>query len=378
MAALGGAHAQQQRTANARPRVAVIMNVYFPNSHADVFVGRLLEGYRLNGKSYRPRVETKSFYVDQFPVNDMAREQAEEYGVAIYPDVASALRLGGSKLAVDGVAIVGEHGNYPRTPRGNVMYPRWQRFNEVTTLFQQEGKVLPVFHDKYFAYDWDDATKLYQRVKEMKIPLFSGSSLPLTWRKPALEFEQGVELNEVMALSFSDLEEHGYHAVALLQTMAEKRRGGESGVASIRCVEGEEVWKLGRQGEWSQELLDAALSRRINGGYGKEAKNPQAILVRYRDGLKASILNLDGLTRDYIFAAKLKNGTVQSSCFYIQLWVHNHWSFMVRAFEDVVLTKKTPHPIERNYLSTGITLFGLESRLQGQKWLDTPQLAIRY
>jgi len=51
---------------------------------------------------------------------------------------------------------------------------------------------------------------------------------------------------------------------------------------------------------------------------------------------------------------------------------------MVRAFEDVVLTKKTAMPIERTLLSTGITLFGLESRVQEQKWLDTPQLAISY
>jgi hypothetical protein len=102
-----------------RPRVAVILNVYFPNSHADVFVGRLLEGYRLNGVSHRPRLQASSFYVDQFPVNDMAREQAEEYGAVVYPDVASALRLGGSKLAVDGIAYVGEHGDYPRTARGS-------------------------------------------------------------------------------------------------------------------------------------------------------------------------------------------------------------------------------------------------------------------
>ncbi len=361
-----------------RPRVAVIMNVYFPNSHADVFVGRLLEGYRLNGESHRPRVKAASFYVDQFPTNDMAREQAEEYGVTIYPDTASALRLGGAKLAVDGVAIVGEHGDYPRTPRGNVMYPRAKRFDEVTSVFRQDGRVVPLFHDKYFAYDWDDSTRMYQRIREMKIPLFCGSSLPLTWRRPALEFPSGIALNEVMAVSFSDLEEHGYHAVELMQAMAERRAGGETGVASIRCVEGDEVWRLGRQGEWSQDLLDAALARRINKGYGKECGNPQAILIRYRDGLKASVLNLDGMTRDYLFAARGKDLKVHSSCFYIQLYVHNHWSFMVRNFENVVLTGKSPNPIERTYLSTGITLFGLESRLQGQKWLDTPQLAIRY
>jgi len=275
-----------------RPRVAVILNVYFPNSHADVFVGRLLEGYRLNGVSHRPRLKTASFYVDQFPNNDMAREQADEYGVTIYPDVASALRLGGSKLAVDGVAIIGEHGQYPRTRRGNVMYPRAKRFDEVTKVFAEDGRVVPLFHDKYFAYEWEDARRMYDKIGQMRIPLFCGSSLPWTWRRPPLEFPRGIELDEVMAVSFSDIEEHGYHAVELLQAMAERRKGGETGVESIRCVEGEAVWKMG----WPRDLLDAALTRRVNKGYGNECKNPQAIQIRYRDGLKASILNLNGMT----------------------------------------------------------------------------------
>ncbi|MEP7365719.1 MAG: hypothetical protein ABI972_20900 [Acidobacteriota bacterium] len=358
----------------SHPRVAVILNVYFPNSHADVFVGRLLEGYRLNGVSHRPRLKTEAFYVDQFPVNDMAREQAQEYGVTIYPDVASALRLGDSKLAVDAVAIVGEHGQYPRTRRGNVMYPRAKRFDEVTQVFAQDGRVVPLFHDKYFAYEWEDALRMYDKIRQMRIPLFCGSSLPWTWRRPPLEFPRGFELDEVMAVSFSDLEEHGYHAVELLQAMAERRKGGETGIEAIRCVEGEAVWKMG----WSQDLLNAALTRRINKGYGYEWRNPQAIQIRYRDGLKASILNLNGMTMDYLFAARDKAGRIHSSCFYIQLYVHNHWSFMVRAFEDVVLTKKTAMPLERTLLSNGIMLFGLESRVQEHKWLDTPELAISY
>jgi len=357
-----------------RPKVAVVMNVYFPNSHADVFVGRLLEGYRLNQESHRPRVQAVSFYVDQFPVNDMAREQAAEYAVTIYPDVAGALRRGTGKLAVDGVAIVGEHGDYPKNARGNFTYPRFRRFEEVTRVMREDGRVVPLFFDKYFAYDWEDARRIYERVLEMKIPLFSGSSLPLTWRRPALEFARGIELEEVLAVSFSDLEEHAYHAIEMLQAMVERRRGGEVGVASIRCVEGDEVWKL----DWSKDLLQEALLRRVNPGYGKESRNPQAIQIRYKDGLRATILNLDGMTRDYLFAARERNGKTHSSCFYIQLYNHNHWSFMVRAFEDLVLTKKTPHPIERNLLTTGLLIFALESRLQGGKWLDTPQLGISY
>jgi len=104
--------------------VACVLNVWFPNSHADVFVSRLLDGYRLNHAWQAPRLDVAAFYVDQFPANDMAREEAEERGIPIFASVAEALRLGGNKLAVDTAAVIGEHGEYPRTARGNVMYPR--------------------------------------------------------------------------------------------------------------------------------------------------------------------------------------------------------------------------------------------------------------
>ena len=363
----------------SRPRVACILNTYFPNSHADVFMGRLLEGYRLNGKSYRPRLDVASFYVDQFPVNDMAREQAAEYGVTIYKSIPEALRLGGSRIAVDGVAIIGEHGNYPRTPRGNFMYPRWKHFDQVTTVMKEDGRFLPLFSDKYFAYEWDDAMKMFNRVRQMQIPFMAGSTLPLTWRRPPLEFPRGIELDEVLVVSFSDLEEHAYHGVELMQAMAERRRGGETGVSQIRYVRGKSLAELEKEGGWSRNLLDAALSRRVNPAPNRLDEPAEAFLIRYRDGLKAAVLNLNGMTRDYLFAARERGrAELHASCFYIQLWVHNHWGFMVRNFEDLVLTRKAPNPVERTLLATGITLFGLESRLKGGAWLSTPELGIRY
>ncbi len=342
-------------------------------------MGRLLSCYRLNGKTYQPRVDVASFYVDQFPVNDMAREQAEEYKIPIYSSVPEALRLGGRGLAVDGIAVIGEHGNYSRTPRGNFMYPRWRYFEQITSVFREDGRVAPLYNDKYLAYEWTDARRMYDRIREMKIPFMGGSTLPLTWRRPPLEFPRGVELEEVLAVSCADLEEHAYHGIALMQAMAERRKGGETGVESARCIENEEVWKSGERGEWSQELLQAALTRRIN-PVNEDRKAPaQAIQVRYKDGLKGTILNLNGLTRDYLFAARVKGqAEPYSSCFYIELYNHNHWSFMVRNFEELVLTGKEPNPIERILMSTGILLFGLESRLKGHEWLATPQLDIHY
>jgi hypothetical protein len=362
-----------------RPRVAAILNAYYPDSHADVFLGRLLGGYRLNGKTHQPRVDVISFYVDQFPMKDMAREQAEEYGIRIYPTVAEALRLGGKRLAVDAVAIIGEHGMYPRTPRGNFQYPRWRYFEQVSRVFREDAQVVPVYNDKYFAYEWSDARRMYDTVREMHIPFMAGSTVPLTWRRPALEFPRGVRLTEALAVSYSDLEEHAYHAIELLQAMVERRSGGETGIESVRCVEGPEVWAMADRGEWSRKLLDAALATRVNKVEEDRTIPPQAILVKYRDGLKATILNLNGLTRDYLFAAQeIGRAEPHACCAYIQLYNHNHWSFMVRNFEDLVLTGTQPNPVERTLLATGITLFGLESRLRDHQWLPTPELAVRY
>jgi hypothetical protein len=105
---------------------------------------------------------------------------------------------------------------------------------------------------------------------------------------------------------------------------------------------------------------------------------PEAFEVRYRDGLRAVIVNLTAKTRDYLVAGRLKGGEIQSTCFYISLHVHSHWGFMVKAFEDLALTRKPSAPLERTLLANGMLLAGLESRRQGGKWLETPELRIAY
>ena len=345
------------------------MNAWFPNAHADVFVSRLLDGYRLNHAWHEPRLEVASFYVDQFPANDMAREQADEHGVRIYPTVAEALRLGGPKIAVDGVAIIGEHGNYPRTARGNFMYPRWRYFNEATQAMRQDGRVIPMYQDKYLAYDWQDAQRTYAQVREMRIPFQCGSTVPLSWQRPPVDIPFGTRFTELLTTSYSDVEEHAYHGIELLQAMAERRAGGETGVSQVRWTEDVPPG----------DLLSAALARRVNAPPDSSQIPPQAFLIRYRDGLQASVLHLDAQTRDFLFAARIEGRAEPvATCFYIELLLHNHWGFMVRNFEDLVLTHRNQVPIERTLMANGIMLAGLESRRLGGKWVDTPELNISY
>ncbi|SPE36190.1 conserved hypothetical protein [Candidatus Sulfopaludibacter sp. SbA6] len=361
-----------------KPRVACIMNTWFPNSHADVFMSRLLDGYRLNRAWHPPRLNVASFYVDQFPANDMAREEAEEHGVPIYPTVAEALRLGGAKVAVDGVAIIGEHGNYERTPRGNLMYPRWRYFSEATQAMHDDGRVIPVYQDKYLAYDWRDARSTYDRVREMRIPFQCGSTVPLSWQRPPLDIPHGTRFSELLTTSYGDVEEHAYHGMELLQAMAERRARGETGIARVRWCGAEELWNPAGS-DWSRDLLDPALSRRVNAPPDGSQTPPQAFFIRYRDGLRGSVLHLDGQTRDFLFAARIEGrAEPAATCFYIELYLHNHWGFMVRNFEDLVLTHRNPIPIERTLVANGIMLAGLESRRLGGPWVDTPELSLSY
>jgi hypothetical protein len=355
------------QSAASLPRVACVMNVWFPNSHADVFVSRLLDGYRLNGAWHAPRVKTVKFYVDQFPENDMAREQAAEYGIEICPTVADAIRN------VDGIAVIGEHGNYPRTPLGNFSYPRKRYFDQIMRAFDASSRAVPLFNDKYLAYDWADAKSMYDRVRQRSIPFLCGSTLPLTWQRPTLSFSPGVEFDELLAVSCGDLEEHAYHAIEMLQSVAERRKGGESGIAQVRYLEGPDVWNI------SPELRESALSRRVNPPPATPDAKPEAFLIRYASGLQASVLNLNSKTRDYLLAARVKGSSApQTTCFYIGLYTHSHWGFLVHAFEDLVLTRRNPIPIERTLLATGIMLAGLESRKKGGTWVDTPHLRISY
>ena len=108
-----------------RPKLAAIVTTYFKYSHAQHIVDRFLDGYGWNGTHHYPPMDLVSLYVDQVGATDLSRERGARHpSVKLCSTIAEALTLGGSKLAVDGVVIVGEHGNYPRNEKGQTKYPR--------------------------------------------------------------------------------------------------------------------------------------------------------------------------------------------------------------------------------------------------------------
>ncbi len=378
-ASMGFATTSSAFAVNGKPRVAAIMTEYQGYSHADVIVGRFVKGYTLGVRPFWPRCQVVSMYVDQFPKGDLSRGIAAKFGIRIEPTIEKALSGDGKHLDVDGVLIVGEHGDYPSNAKGQHMYPRRRFFESTVRAFEKTGQTVPVFNDKHLGYAWEDAKWMYDQAREMNFPLMAGSSLPTTWRRPELKLPLGTELTEALAVGYGGIEAYGFHALETLQCMIERRRGGESGVRSVTCLEGDDVWQAAQQGRWSRKLLDAALAcckHQPKGLPEERCKQPAAFLIEHRDGFRSTVLNLNGFASAFLFAAQEKSEAAPvATHFWLQEPNFGHFSYLVHNIESMFLTGEEPYPPERTLLTTGILDAAMTSRFENHTRQKTPQLA---
>ena len=357
------AAARPATAADAPPRkIAIITTVWTYQSHAQHMGDRFLVGYPRAGRWHKPPIKVVSLYVDQRPEGDLSARRAAEHGFTVYPTIAEALRCGGDKLAVDGVVIIGEHGNYPRNAKGQILYPRFEFFQQVVEVFEKDGRAVPVFNDKHLSYSGEKAAQMVADAKRLKFPFLAGSSLPVTWRLPPVEVPYDAEIKEALMVGVGGSDAMDYHALEAMQCMVERRKGGETGVKSVQMLEGDAVWKAGEDGLWSKRLLEAALSRSDslqgdserdsrtqdlanNGKLPGLVKDPAAYLIERNDGLRTTLLMLNGALQDYTFAARLADDRILSTQFFLPPAPNvNYSACLVAGIEEMILTGSRPVP----------------------------------
>lgn len=359
-------------------KVAAIITTYFQHSHADVIATKYMKGFPTDTGLQMPRVELVSIYLDQVDDRDIGVGLAAEHNVPIYPSIRQALTLGGSELAVDGVILIGEHGDYPHNEIGQHMYPRRYMFEQICGVFASSGRSVPVFNDKHLAYTWDDALWMYERANALNVPFMAGSSLPLGWRKPFLEHPLDTALDAAVGIGYGGVESYGFHALEMLQCMIERREGGESGVVAIQCLEGDSVWEAGASGKWSLELAEAAcaqIENRPDSTFIEGCPNPTAFLLEHSDGFQSTVLMLNGYVSDFAYAAKV-GSTVDATEVYLQNGPpHCHFSYLSLNIEEMFVTGEPQYPVERTLLVTGVLDALMHSRAEGYTRIETPHLA---
>lgn len=368
------------------PRIAAIITEYRPNSHADVIVTKFLKGFPTDGGLIPPRTEIVSMYVDQFADNDLSRQMSTEFNIPIFGSIPKALTLGGDKLAVDGVLLIGEHGDYAWNEKDQHLYPRKYFMEQICGVFATSGRSVPIFNDKHLSYNWHDARWMADRAAGLGAPFMAGSSLPLGWRNPWLEHPIGTPIQEAIAIGYSGLDIYGFHTLETLQCMVERRGDhngayGESGVAAVTCMEGQAVWDAAAAGLWSYDIAAAAcaaIENRPEGTMEEHCSNPAIFLVEYRDGFRGAALMLNGYIEDLAYGARINNEIVATEFFLAPGPPHAHFSYLSLNIEEMFVTGRPTYPVARTLLTTGVLEAALDSRYQGHIRLETPHLDVAY
>ena len=399
--------------AGPKKRIAIITTLWAYLRHGQHIGDRFLVGYPHEGDWHEPGVEVVSAFVAQqptasdqkvrekefgFPQGDLSAERAREFGFGLHKTIPDALRCGGKRLAVDGVVVIAEHGEYPTNAKGQKLYPRSEFFSQIVDVFRNDGRSVPVFNDKHLSYSFEQASRMVAASRELNFPMLAGSSLPVTWRMPEMEVPYGAEIEEAVVIcGSSSLDSSGFHALEALQCLVERRKGGETGIRRVQTLSGDDVWNALDHKKWSPDLMARALSRAdvIKGITLVDARTqdlaapgvlksivpePQAVLFEYRDGLKATLLLLDGAVGNFTAAVRLdRRDRVLTTKFLLPPEPNVAYSVcLAHHIENMIVTGQPGYPVERTLLVSGLLEAAHDSRAADGRRLRTPQLDVTY
>lgn len=399
VAPLAGSAKELSSNGGRRKTIAFLGTVIFNHSHAQHFLDRLALGYGWRGGWQEPRLDIASVYIDQFPKDtDLGRARIEKYKLKTYPSIADALTLGTGKLAVDGVVLIGEHGNYPNSDMGQRLYPRYEWFKECVKVFEASGRSVPIFNDKHLSTTWARCSEMVADSKRLKFPFLAGSSLPVTRRFPAIDMPHNAPLRESVCVGYGGMDSYDFHALETAQCMSERRRGGEVGIRSVHTLKGAKMWEklAGNDREITRRLMVSALTRShnlpVDGGYytdritvewaQKVFPDATAYFIEHRDGFRTTMF-LVGI-RDFNYAGmRADTGEIVSCQMYLPMPTHgsstaDFFHPLTRHIEDMILTGKAAYPVERTLLTSGMTLAAVESNHRGQILVETREMAVKY
>jgi hypothetical protein len=290
---------------------------------------------------------------------------------------------------VDGVLIIGEHGDYGWGEFEQKLYPRRRLFDASVAAMVAAGRTVPIFVDKHLAWSFVDAASMVSDADRLGIPLLAGSSVPLTWRIPqGADWPLGSPATAATVVSIAasepgcrPTEMSGFHNLEFAQALLERRRGGETGVAAVTAVTGAKIAASLAVAVRDVDLLAKALE-----ALGIRTDNPisfasnsadDLFLIDYKDGTSLTIMNLD-LPGGHRVAGAIRGPETSVA---LEAWFsdpeHGNFTFLTRQIESLMLSRQSPYPITRTLLTTGVMEAALRARRE-RRTVATPYLALSY
>ncbi|NDE77418.1 MAG: sigma-54 factor interaction domain-containing protein, partial [Proteobacteria bacterium] len=141
----------------------------------------------------------------------------------------------------------------------------------------------------------------------------------------------------------------------------ERRHGGESGIASVQCLVGEDAWNAMDRGAWERSLMQAALQvcdRATPGDARSLAPDASAFLINYRDGTRAMAMIPETVTPQWAIAADVTlpgADTVSRIAFRFGMGTQepfSHFAWLIEGVQDMIETGVPTVPAIRTLLRT--------------------------
>ena len=382
-----------QAQAPAKKQIALMGTVVFRHSHAQHFIDRFLLGYSWDGQWRTPDVELVSLYIDQFPKEDLVRAIAKRHGVPLATTIPEALTMGTSKLAVDGVVIIGEHGKYPQEREGAgaispvcVLQGGGQGLREERAEragVQRQAPLDPLGRVRR------DGGRL---AKRLGFPFLAGSSLPVTWRLPAVDMPWALPWSRAFAWAMAGwiaTTSTGWRRPSACRSAA---RGARSGSRACRPCEGPRCGTGSRPRRrpdrsssrpsraatpcrWRKAISPTASA---SNGPGESFREVLAYFIEHVDGF-ATTLFMMPVIQDFTYAGLISGTNEVISCqMYLPMpgrgsSTADFFNPLVRHIERMIVEGQAPYPVERTLLTSGMMLSAVESLHRGGERVETPE-----
>jgi hypothetical protein len=372
----------------ARPlrNLAFVLEDLTLEKPAQQLLDRFLIGYPRDGQFHRPDCQVNVWLAPNASDNELRRRMADF-------QLQRHEKLDVAVAQADAIIIV---------PQGVAATPL------VDSVIQAAGAGATVFVYGALADTLQHARQLLAKAKSRGVELISGTAVCVTWRLPEVELPLGEPLKQAMIVVQGEFPLAELYGLDGLLPTLERRSSGESGVREIRHGRGQEVWSLAaagsgdaprepmtpseRHARWP--LLGAALSRSdspqgdpVRDGRTQDllglglvpqlAKDPRAWRLDHANGLRTTILVLDGVVNDYNFAVHGADGTILSAQLFLPPAPQRHeFSRLAAVIEKYFVSGIAPWPANRSLLISGLLdAFNRAQAAQGP--LPTPELAFR-
>jgi len=333
-------------------KIAIVAEEFALRSPPQQLLDRLLVGYQRNGQFHR--LEGCQVWLVPLDRNHPEIERRiKDFGLHVAEDKESAV------VDADGVVVAWRNSGAKAND------------DLLRTVLQRMRKGAACFVHGALASGTASAKELVALATARGVTLCAGTSTAVTFRLPDVDLPSKAKTREALIVVQGPFPEAEHEALEGVLPVIERRRGGESGVRSVRFVEGDEVWRAGREGLWSWSLLASAISRSntVQGDPVKDgrtqdivgqgliqslAKSPRGWLLEHHDRLRTTLLVLDGAVADYNFAIRLANGsTVSAQLYRPPEPAQEQFSRLTAVIEDFFRTGKAPWRIERSLLVAG-------------------------